>query len=81
MPEVHTTGRTYLHVKFSRGWGDSIVFNVGDRCTTIDRPRAAGSVAVYLADAIDGDLVISSQSGTLCIDTVTVGKILPTGPG
>lgn len=77
MPEVHTTGDSYLIVDLVSGSGDSMAFVYDGGWTTIDRPIQSGTLAVYLPYTLDGDLSISPQGGTMCIASVAVGDVLP----
>lgn len=77
MPAVRTSGRTFIRVDVSEGSGDSITLLVRNGWTTVARPPEGGAVVIYLADPVEGDLQISSQGGSMCVERVTVGDMLP----
>lgn len=79
VPEVHTEGRTYVIVDFDGGTGRRMALHYSGGWTTIDRPEIEGRVAVYLPPRLDGDLVLDSQGGALCVRSVTVSDLVP-GP-
>lgn len=77
LPEVKTTGRTFLVLDYSRSTADTVTFQFEGGWTTIDKPAGSGRVAVYLSNAIDADLTINPQGGSLCVDALTVADIRP----
>lgn len=77
VPNAHSDGRKFVVLRFSRASGTSVAFLFRDGWTTIERPEQSGTVAVYIAGPIDGDLQVNTQGGTMCVDSVTIADLVP----
>ncbi len=79
MPGVRTSGRTYIIVDVSAGSGDKMALHYTGGWVTVDRPSSGGRVAVYFPNSLHGDLVIDSQGGKMCVESIVVGDVVPEG--
>lgn len=77
IPDALSPGRKYIVLQFSGATGESVAFALTGGWTSIELTAESGTVVAYVAAPFDGDLSIDAQGSPLCVETVTVGDILP----
>jgi hypothetical protein len=77
IPDALSPGRKYIALRFSGAAGKSAAFVRAEGWTSVELAEESGTVVAYVAAPFDGDLSIDPQGSPLCVETVTVGDILP----
>ncbi|MGN6128664.1 MAG: hypothetical protein ACTHON_19075 [Humibacter sp.] len=77
IPDARSPGRKFVILKYSGGSGDSVAFLLDNSWTVISRPESSGTVVAYIPQAFQGDLRVNTQGGTMCVESVRIGDIVP----